>query len=362
MSKMRFMPWFVDYRHTSRRAGNHQLLILVLITGITAFCALPSAISETNSFHTGSIPLDTEGKPINAHWTSMLNYQGVYYWFGERMEGKTVDQHVPLTGLACYSSQDLYHWKNEGIVLPPVTNDPSSDLAFGKYRERAKVVYNRRTHKFVMWLHLDSVDYSYARAGVAVSDSPTGPYKFLGSMRPNDAEVRDMTLFQDEDGKAYLVYASEQNRTMHIDQLTDDYLKPNGVTTRVFIDQFREAPAVFRVGGKYFLLNSKCADWRPSASLYAVATSMMGPWKVMGNPAVGPGAEITFNSQSTYVLPVAGHPGAFIFMADRWNSNDLMDSRYIWLPMSVRGDKVEIKWRDKWDLAVFDKHALSRGK
>jgi hypothetical protein len=347
------MSWSLKRR---RSAVIHQLLIPALIAAAAAFLDLPSATGQANSFRPGSIPLDTDGKPINAHWASMLNYRGVYYWFGEKMEGATVDQHVPLTGVACYSSRDLYHWKNEGVVLPAVTNDPSSDLALGKYQERAKVIYNRKTKKFVMWLHVDSKDYSYARAGVAVSDRPTGPYKYLGSMRPNGSEVRDMTLFQDEDGKAYLVYASEQNRTMHIDQLTADYLKPNGVSTRVFIDQFREAPAVFRLGGRYFLLNSKCADWRPSAALYAVAPSMMGPWTVMGNPAIGPDAEITFNSQSTYILPVAGRPGAFIFMADRWNSNDLVDSRSIWLPISVEGDKVEIKWRDQWDLSVFDKN------
>jgi hypothetical protein len=351
-----------DHRHTRRLAANHRLLLLTLIASIPAFCAPTSAAGQANSFHPGSIQLDTDGKPINAHWTSMLLYRGVYYWFGEKMEGQTVDQHVPLTGLACYSSRDLYHWKNEGVVLPAVTNDPSSDLALGKYVERAKVIYNRQTHKFVMWLHVDSKDYKYARAGSAISDRPTGPYKYLGSMRPNGSEVRDMTLFQDEDGKAYLVYASEGNSTMHIDQLTDDYLKPNGASTRVFVDQFREAPAVFRFGGRYFLLNSKCADWRPSAAKYAVAPSMMGPWEEMGNPAIGHDAAITFNSQSTYILPVGGRPGAFIFMADRWNSDNLEDSRYIWLPISVNGDKIEIKWRDQWDLSVFNKEASSGGQ
>src|ERR1700722_8852192 len=100
--KIRFMSWVVDHRPTGHSAMKHRLLILVLIAGIAALCALPSATGETNSFHPGAIQLNTDGKPINAHWTSMLNYHGVYYWFGEKMEGKTVDQHVPLTGLACY--------------------------------------------------------------------------------------------------------------------------------------------------------------------------------------------------------------------------------------------------------------------
>jgi len=41
------------------------------------------------------------------------------------------------------------------------------------------VIYNRHTHKFVMWMHVDTVEYRYARAAVAVSDSPTGPYHYL---------------------------------------------------------------------------------------------------------------------------------------------------------------------------------------
>ncbi len=339
-------------RRVSFRSALH--LCIAILAG-ALFVSTSFAADSANAFHPGSIQYDTDGKPINAHWTSMLLYRGVYYWFGEKMEGKTVDQHVALTGLACYSSRDLYHWKNEGVVLPAVTSDPSSDLALGKYVERAKVIYNKKTRKFVMWLHVDSKDYKYARAGVAISDRPTGPYKYLGSMRPNGSEVRDMTLFQDDDGKAYLVYASEGNETTHVDQLTDDYLKPNGKSTRLFINQFREAPAVFRYNNKYYLLNSKCADWRPTAALYAVASSMLGPWREMGNPAVGPDAAITFNSQSTYILPVAGRPGALIFMADRWNPDDLEDSRYIWLPIRVSGDKVEIQWHDEWDLSVFNK-------
>jgi hypothetical protein len=72
-----------------------------------------------------------------------------------------------------------------------------------------------------MWMHIDKEDYSYARAGVAVS-KPAGPYEYLGSTRPNGQMSRDITLFKDDDGKAYLVYASEDNNTMQICLLTDD--------------------------------------------------------------------------------------------------------------------------------------------
>ena len=79
-----------------------------------------------------------------------------------------------------------------------------------------------------MWAHVESADYSKAAAGVAVSDSPTGPFKYLGSFRPNNAMSRDQTLFVDDDGRAYQLYSSENNATLYISELTDDYLRPSG--------------------------------------------------------------------------------------------------------------------------------------
>ena len=87
---------------------------------------------------------------------------------------------VELVGVSCYSSPDLYHWKNEGNVLPSVKDDPSSDLHTSKVLERPKVIFNPRTRQFVMWMHIDSMDYSAARSGVAVSDNRPGHFDTSG--------------------------------------------------------------------------------------------------------------------------------------------------------------------------------------
>ncbi len=328
-----------------------RMIATLVGLGLTAACLQAQAPAGGGAFHPGQMMNDTVGKPINDHWASMLRYHGVYYWFGGIIGTKTVNQHAPLPGVACYSSRDLYHWKNEGMVMRGEI--PGTDLTLPRYPEREKVIYKPRTHKFVMWMHVDTEEYRYARAAVAVSDSPTGPYHYLGSLRPNGSECRDMTVFQDKDGKAYLIFSSEGNATTHIAQLTDDYLKPNGVMIRVFVNQWREGPAVFRYGKRYFLINSKCAGWAFSAARYAVAPSMLGPWKEMGNPAVGTGAEKTFDSQSSDVLQVAGKRGAYIFLGDRWKPDDLINSPYVWLPISIDADKLEIKWHDEWELSVF---------
>jgi hypothetical protein len=341
------------------------------------------------NFQPGQIWNDTSGKPINAHGGGILFHDGVYYWYGEFKEGRTYlakvnkswgGTRVIAGGVSCYSSTNLYDWKNEGLALPSVADDPDHDLACENVIERPKVIYNAKTKKFVMWLHQDSPDYQAARSGVAVSDSPTGPFKYLGSFRPNagvwpinvtkadkqtgeknilardfkDGQMaRDMTLFVDDDGKAYQFYSSEGNPTMHVSLLTDDYLKPAGKYARIFISRSTEAPAVFKRTGKYYLIGSGCTGWKPNAARVAVADNIFGPWTELANPCQGNDADKTYFCQSAYVLPVAGQPDQFVAIFDRWKQWDLADSRYAWLPLEFdAAGKPTVRWQDRWALPV----------
>ena len=293
---------------------------------------------------------DINGSFINAHGAGILNYNGTYYMFGEIKKGKTwlvpgqnwECYRVPAGGVSCYSSKDLSTWKYEGVALTAVIGDSSNDIDTGKVIERPKVIYNELTKKFVMWMHIDAKDYSFAHAGVAVSDNPAGPYKYLGSVQPNGQMSRDMTLFKDDDNKAYLIYSSENNNTMHVCLLSDDYLSPTKTWSRILIDRNREAPALFKNQGKYYLVTSACTGWSPNAATYAVASQPLGPWREYGNPCTGEGAGTTFQSQSTFVFPVKGKTDQYIFMADKWNKLDLENSKYVWLPLLIKNGKVEI--------------------
>jgi len=64
----------------------------------------------------------------------------------------------------------------------------------------------------------------------------------------------------------------------------------------------------------------------------------------------GPESEITFDAQSTFVLPVVGKKDAFVFMADRWKPGDLKDSRYIWLPVRLDEETPYVQWENSWGL------------
>lgn len=311
--------------------------------------------TQATTYVQGDKWLDTDGNPINAHGAGMLYHDGKYYLYGEYKIGPTIlpewatweCYRTDVTGVSCYSSPDLKSWKFEGLALA-ASPDSTHDLHASKVLERPKVIYNAKTGKFVMWAHVESADYSKAAAGVAVADTPVGPFEYLGSFRPNDAMSRDQTVFVDDDGKAYQFYSSENNATMYISELTDDYLKPTGRFTRNFIGASREAPAVFKHAGKYYLLTSGCSGWDPNQAELAVADSIMGQWEVLGNPCTGKDADKTFFAQSTYVQPVIGKEGQYLAMFDRWNKTDLQDSRYVWLPIAIENEKITIPWNETW--------------
>lgn len=166
---------------------------------------------------------------------------------------------------------------------------------------------------------------------------------------------RDMTLFMDDDGAAYHIYASEENGTLHISKLSDDFLSPVGKYIRVFPGRFNEAPAMMKWRGSYFLITSDCTGWAPNPARLHSAGSILENWEELGNPCLGGDSEIasTFSSQSTFILPVQGKPGAFIFLADRWSPKNPVEGRYVWLPIKFHHDVPMIRWHDEWDLSVF---------
>lgn len=327
---------------------------LFVISGVTGFAqqrATAPLYGRYNSFNPGQRWYDDRGEVINAHGGGLLYSGNRYYWFGERRGRQGT------SGVNVYSSQDLYNWKYEGLALSTDSADASSDIVPGCVMERPKVIYNAGTGKYVMWFHLElkGKGYSAARAGVAVSDKVTGPYKFIGSFRPNGNMSRDMTLFVDEDGSAWHVYSSRENYDLRIARLTDDYLQPSAADKLLF-SAHREAPALFKYQHKYYLITSGCTGWAPNKATIHTATSLWGPWTKMDyNPMAGAGADSTFGAQSTFIQPVAGKKDAFIFMADKWNPRDLRDSRYLWLPVNIRNGQPIVEFTPGWDLNQFAK-------
>ncbi|NQX16159.1 glycoside hydrolase family 43 protein [Rathayibacter sp. VKM Ac-2857] len=418
---------------------------------------------------------DTDGRHIQAHGgqivTTEENGQEVQYWYGEdRTKG-----YWSSPGVAVYRSTDGHNWENKGVALrsvatPDDLKSPYFDALYdtvddaGQPRaeriaeldyhldttqaspntaifERPKVLFNEKTGKWVMWWHSDGritpggSTYARSMAGVATSDSPTGPFTMQGVYRlynrPNyqacttsavPGQARDMTVFQDEDGTAYISYSSEENYSLYIAKLDADYTNVERTTTTdtldagqysadgtypyVFADgkagapvrgaDFQivkecghlEAPAIFANGGKYYTIASGATGWAPNPQTYYTADSILGSWirgvekgDVNENVAynaiteggdgllsVGDTRKTTFGSQSTNVLTLA--PGKYVYMGDRWADGE-SNSNYVWLPMTVgengrlemRNPAVEdpARWAAGWNESYWDDKGVGAG-
>ncbi|WP_225997417.1 discoidin domain-containing protein [Myceligenerans pegani] len=392
----------------------------------------------------------------------------VYYWYGEdRSNG-----YFGSPGVHAYKSYDTRNWIDQGVVLRSVSSAAELESDYfddlydtvddaGEPRqeridelnyhlntneaadhttifERPKVLYNESTDQWVLWWHSDGQTtpggsmYARSMAGVAVSDSPTGPFRMTGVYRmPNrenyrdcisaavPGQARDMTVFQDDDGTAYIVYSSEENRTLYVAELDASY---TNVTHTTDVDQadagqysedgrypylfadgtaeapvrgedfqivkecgILEAPALFRHGGKYYTVASGATGWSPNPETYYTADSLFGTWirgveaddpyeNVLYNAipeggdgllSVGDARRTSFGSQSTDVLDLGG--GRFVYMGDRWNSG-AADSTYVWLPITVgENGRAEMRnpatedparWADGWDASYWDDKGL----
>jgi hypothetical protein len=410
---------------------------------------------------------DTDGRHIQAHGgqvvTTEEDGQTVYYWYGEDRSNGYWDS----PGVSVYRSTDTLNWTNEGTALRSVATgseleepyfdelydtvaddgtvdtervdelsyylNSAQDSDYTAIFERPKVLYNEANDNWVMWWHADGQTspggstYSRSMAAVAVSDSPTGPFRLTGSFRLYNradyqactdsavpGQARDMTVFQDSDGTAYIAYSSEENYTLYVARLDADYTNLEHTTTEdpvgiqysedgqypylfadgsadapVRGDDFQivkecghlEAPAMFAHGEKYYVIASGATGWAPNSQTYYSTDDLLGTW-VRGVEADDPAEDIrydaipeggdgrlsvgdvrgtTFGSQSTDVLTL--DTGQHVYLGDRWNDG-AADSTYVWLPITVgEGGRLEMRnpaeedpaaWETGWDAGYWD--------
>ena len=257
-----------------------------------------------------------------------------------------------MTGIRCYSSPDLLHWKDEGLVLKAVPGDPAHDLHPSKVLRTAEGRL-QRGHEEVR--HVDAhrqrglqVGAGWGRRGRPACRA-VQLHREACVPRARIAAIR--RVFQDDDGKAYRIYSSENNNTTYISLLTDDYLKHSGKFVTSVCRTADGGAGVFKHAGRYWFVGPDCTGWDPNPARSAVADAIWGPWRELGNPCRGLAAETDiWRTEHVHPSRWPGRPGTFIFMADRWNKTDLPDSRYLWLPMRFTENGFEMSWRDRWTL------------
>jgi hypothetical protein len=165
-----------------------------------------------------------------------------------------------------------------------------------------------------------------------------------------------MNVFQDDDGKAYVIYCDHGDHgvkggtpayTIRIDSLSEDYLTSNQDGIVVF-EKGCEAPAMVKHKGKYLAVASGVHGWAGSETVCATADAPLGPWKRQENIS----ERRTWNSQVTDLIHLE-ESDTVMALCDQWwipDKSDINKSRYLFLPLRLdpATGKVKMEYREKW--------------
>lgn len=340
---------------------------------------------SSTAFYPGKPWRDTEGNLIQAHGGSILEENGTYYWYGENKEFTDGKNGIWTSGVRMYSSQDLYNWKSEGLVLAPTPEDYTSPLHPKRILDRPHILHNRFTGKYVMWMKFagneqepDNWDLQYM--GIATAEHITGPYTLQKIIRPCGMESGDFDLWVDErDGKAFVIFGRVHTEVVIAD-LTEDYLDVTGHYSAHFWNPgppfAREAPSMFCRNQWYYLLTSGTTGYNPNPTQAARTRLLHGEWQEFGEICQKDTCNNSFAAQYGSVFKVPFKKDLYIALGDRWlaslgeekawrfnGDSPVYDSRkldtghagYVWLPVLFdENGTPRLEWRDSWSLDEFE--------
>jgi hypothetical protein len=181
------------------------------------------------------------------------------------------------------------------------------------------------------------------RAGIATASSITGPWTWQNTtLNPDNTGFKDFSLFQDEDGTAYVVYVIGTQGSVTISRLTPDCKRTTGESVTGLVPG-REAPVLIRHGSAYFLISSDTNYYNSTTGRFdlhynvcASCDTPLGQWSTDWATlfASQPKAGEPYNTQTASLLKVPGRKDAYILLTDFFNPTSLYDSRQTWVPLS----------------------------
>lgn len=272
----------------------------------------------------GKVLYDTDGCVVQAHGGSILYHNGKFYFYGENKEGITGTATGErcknwTNGVKVYSSDDLYNWKDEGIIA--ISSREGTVFYPENITDRPHILYNEKTGLFVMWAKCSKVppdELKYCVYAVAVSEDITKPFRVVAEL--DKYHAGDFDLVKDG-GKAYIIFENPHD-SMFCVTLNDDYTDFTDEMSihipKPFPPFTREAPAFFKRGGRKFLLTSGTTGYFPNETVLYEITDFHGEWRELGKPCVN---DVNKNSFACQFSSVFRHPfikDLYIALGDRW--------------------------------------------
>jgi hypothetical protein len=207
-----------------------------------------------------------------------LVYNNRFYIYVGRDQASPTGRWFSMREWRIYSSTDMVNWSDHGARLKVTDFKWASGDAWA-----SQCIY--RNGKFYWYVSLSHKEKGGKAIGVAVSDSPTGPFvdaKGLAiittDMTPNQGDFDDIdpTVFVDDDGQAYMYWGNGKCKYV---KLNDDMISFSGDIQYANVPKFGEAPWLQKINGKYYLSYSSSS---PSTIEYCTGSSPAGPWDYQG--------------------------------------------------------------------------------
>ncbi len=212
-----------------------------------------------------------------------LVYNGKVYLYADHDEDNST--FYTMKDWRVYSSTDMVNWTDYGSPLS------LSSFSWASTNAWAGQAINRNG-KFYWYVPMTDRATGAMAIGVAVSDSPTGPFKdALGHPLVENGQF-DPTVFIDDDGQAYLYWG---NPDLWYVKLNADMISYSGSPTKIPLTTagfgtrtgdanrptlFEEGPWVYKRNGLYYIVfAAKCC---PEFIAYSTAPGPLGPWTYRG--------------------------------------------------------------------------------
>ncbi len=285
-----------------------------------------------------------------------------YFWYGVRYAEADAYRRDPsvtleanhFEGVACYSSDDLSHWKYETDVL---TRDEVESRAAPTWVGRMGVAHLPEIGRYALFIQHG------ARVLIALADNPLGPFRWDHEIdmtsRIGTSNTGDQTVFTDEDtGRSYLIYSYGRGRNrIYVSEIgVRDGVVDLLDCTEVFHGASREGNCLFKYKGRYFMCASNIYGWDSSYAYYLVSDDIRGPYVPTNDMQIMAGCESDYAhvSQTGFFYTVRGsEQETVVFCGDRWAEfagNGLGYNQ--WCPVSVEEGVPRFHSVSAWSLDV----------
>jgi hypothetical protein len=295
----------------------------------------------------------------------MIRQGEAFYWVGYQTAPRR-----PWS-IKLYSSANLADWQFVNDIVRK-----EGPFAVLGWAGRPGLLHNRKSDSYVVIFEADCRQWSRHKVGFARCKTIGGKYELAGwRYLEGTRSTGDQSVYLEGD-EAYLVCTMDKdirgrkylNQSLAIFRLTPDFL---GVAEKVFEgfdnvsgnrsvvprnQSSREASHIVKVSGAYYWFSSGLQGWSSTATMYATAASLAGPWSQLKLLPTDPRSGDSYNTQHDFVIPVIGSKATtYLYVGDRysqWTSRGT--GRNIFLPLLWKDGVPTLKWLGRWkiDLAT----------